>query len=265
MNYMTQPIDINKIFDLTGKVAIVTGGGDGIGRGACEILAAAGASVVVSNLTMEKADNVANVITANGGNAVAMQCDVSSDSDLVRLVEQTRQKFGTINILVNNVGLGGGGKENPFKIDRAYIERIYNINLFAPWRLCQLTAPIMAESGYGSIINITSTSSINNDPDMSIYGSSKAALNHLSSNLAYDFGPMGIRINCVGPGATRTHALASVLTPDIERRMLSRTPIKRLGEVSDIARAILFFASPASAWITGQTLFVNGGGVQSLD
>lgn len=135
MNYMTQPIDINKIFDLTGKVAIVTGGGDGIGRGACEILAAAGASVVVSNLTMEKAENVANAITANGGNAVAMQCDVSSDSDLVRLVEETRQKFGTINILVNNVGLGGGGKENPFKIDRAYVERIYNINLFAPWRL----------------------------------------------------------------------------------------------------------------------------------
>ena len=100
---------------------------------------------------------------------------------------------------------------------------------------------------------------------MAIYGSSKAALNHLTSNLAYDFGPLGVRINCVGPGATRTYALSTVLTPDVERRMLAHTPIKRLGEVSDIAKAVLFFASPMSSWISGQTLMVNGGGVQTLD
>lgn len=258
-------MQIDNLFDLSGKVAIVTGGGDGIGKGACEILSAAGASVVVSNRTLEKARTVAEAINSSGGKAIAIECDVSVDSDLENLVEHTCQTFGTVNILVNNAGLGGGGRENPFKIDRAYVERIYSINTVAPWRLCQLTAPLMAQSGYGSIINVTSTSSINNDPNMSIYGSSKAALNHLTSNLAYDFGPMGVRINCVGPGATRTHALASVLTPEIESRMLRHTPIKRLGEVSDIAQAILFFASPASSWITGQTLFVNGGGVQSLD
>ena len=123
----------------------------------------------------------------------------------------------------------------------------------------------MQKSGYGRVVNITSMSSVNADPGMAIYGSSKAALNHMMANLAYDYGPMGIRINNVGPGATRTHALSTVLTPEIEARMLARTPIKRLGEVSDIANAVLFFASPMSDWVNGQTLMVNGGGIQTLD
>ncbi|MBD5345762.1 MAG: glucose 1-dehydrogenase [Bacteroides sp.] len=255
----------DSLFDLSGKVAVVTGGGDGIGKGSCEILAAAGASVVVSDMSIEKAQAVADAITQAGGKAAAVDCNVFDNFDLKRLIDFTVETFGTVNILVNNAGMGGGGRENPFNIDRSYVERIYAINVFAPWQLCKLAAPHMQQSGYGSIINITSMSSVNNDPAMAIYGSSKAALNHLTSNLAYDYGPMGIRINNVGPGATRTHALASVLTPEIEARMLAHTPIQRLGEVSDIAGAVLFFASPISAWISGQTLMVNGGGIQTLD
>ena len=255
----------DSLFDLSGKVAVVTGGGDGIGRASCLILAAAGASVVVSDLSLDKARDVAAEITGAGGRAAAVECNVLDSSHLVRLIDTARSTFGTVNILVNNAGMGGGGRENPFNIDRGYVERIYAINVFAPWELCRLAAPLMQESGYGSVINITSMSSINNSPSMAIYGSSKAALNHMASNLAFDYGPMGIRINNVGPGATRTHALASVLTPEIEARMLAHTPIRRLGEVSDIAAAVLFFASPASSWISGQTLMVNGGGVQTLD
>ncbi len=255
----------NSLFDLSGKVAVVTGGGDGIGKGACEILAAAGAAVVVSDISLEKATTVADAIKAAGGISAAIACNVLVPDDLTRLIDFTVNTFGTINILVNNAGIGGGGRENPFKIDRAYVEKIYAINVFAPWQLCKLAAPYMQKSGYGSIINITSMSSINTSPDMAIYGSSKAALNHLASNLAFDYGPMGIRINNVGPGATRTKALASVLTPEIEARMLSHTPIHRLGEVTDIAGAVLYFASPVSSWVSGQTLMVNGGGVQTLD
>ena len=254
-----------ELFDLTGKVAVVTGGGDGIGKGCCQILAAAGASVVVSDLSVDKAQATVEEIVKAGGKATAIACNVLKEEDLSALIDFTVKTYGTVNILVNNAGMGGGGRENPYNIDRSYVERIYAINVFAPWELCKLAAPYMQKSGYGSIINITSMSSINNDPGMAIYGSSKAALNHLASNLAYDYGPMGIRINNVGPGATRTHALSTVLTPEIEAKMLAHTPIHRLGEVSDIAGAVLYFAAPISAWVSGQVLMVNGGGVQTLD
>lgn len=258
-------MSIQSLYDLSGKVAIVTGGGNGIGKASCEILAEAGASVVVSDLNMADAEAVARQIIAKGGKAAAVSCNVMDDEDLVNLVESAVKRFGTVNILVNNAGGGGGGRENPFRIDRAYVEKIYAMNVFAAWRLCQLAVPYMAKSGYGSIVNITSMASIDKSPDMSIYASSKAALNHMTANLAYDFGPMNVRINCVGPGATRTHALASVLTPQLEEKMLRHTPIKRLGEVADIAGAVLYFASPVSAWVSGQVLFVNGGGRQTLD
>lgn len=258
-------MNTDSLFELNGKVAIVTGGGDGIGRASCEILAAAGAKVVVSDLSFDKAKLVSDEIIASGGESIAVICNVLNSDDLSNLIDFTVKTFGTINILVNNAGIGGGGRENPFKIDREYVERIYAINVFAPWQLSKLAAPYMQQSGYGSIINITSMSSMNNSPNMAIYGSSKAALNHMASNLAFDYGPMGIRINNIGPGATRTHALASVLTPEIEAKMLSHTPIHRLGEASDIAGAVLYFAAPISAWVSGQTLMVNGGGVQTLD
>lgn len=261
---MTQT-DISGLFDLSGKTAVVTGGGDGIGKGCAIILAAAGASVIVSDINYDKASAVAEMITAGGGTASPAACNVLENADLHRLVDAAVTTYGGLNILVNNVGMGGGGRENPFKIDFGYVERIYRLNVFAPWELARLAAPIMHKSGYGSIVNITSMSSVDKEPNMGIYASSKAALNHLAANLAYDFGPYGVRINNVGPGATQTPALASVLTPEVREKMLRHTPIRRLGEVSDIARAVLFLAAPASSWISGQVLFVNGGGRQTLD
>ena len=258
-------MNMKELFDLKGKVAVVTGAGNGIGKGCSEILASAGASVVVSDLKLENAQATADEIIKSGGIASATACNVLDENELSALIEFAVKTYGTVNILVNNAGMGGGGRENPFKIDRAYVERIYAMNVFAPWQLCKLAAPYMEKSGYGSIVNITSMSSINNEANMAIYASSKAALNHLASNLAFDYGHMGIRINCVGPGATRTHSLASVLTPKIEAKMLAHTPLHRLGEVSDIAGAVLYFACPISAWVSGQVLMVNGGGVQTLD
>lgn len=208
---------------------------------------------------------MADSIVATGGKAIDVVCNVLEDADLVNLINTAVKTYGTVNILVNNAGMGGAGRENPFKIDVSYVERIYRINVFAPWRLCQLAVPEMGKSGYGSIVNITSMSSIDKEANMCVYSSSKAALNHLAANLAYDFGPYGVRINNVGPGATKTAALESILTPELHEKMLRHTPIHRLGEVSDIAQAVLFFASPASAWISGQVIFVNGGGNQTLD
>ena len=107
--------------------------------------------------------------------------------------------------------------------------------------------------------------SVNKSPSMSAYASSKAAINNMTANLAHDYGKAGIRVNAVAPGAIRTDALNKVLTPKIETKMLAHTPIKRLGEAEDIAGAVLYFASPISQWVSGQTLFVNGGGEQTLE
>ena len=125
-------MEIQKLFDLTGKVAVVTGGGDGIGKGCCEILAAAGASVVVSDISADKAKEVADGINATGGKAIPVACNVLEVEQLANLIDTTVNTYGTVNILVNNAGLGGGGRENPFKIDLDYVERIYRINVFAP-------------------------------------------------------------------------------------------------------------------------------------
>jgi len=258
-------MDISKLFDLKGKTAIVTGGANGIGKASCKILAAYGANVVVSDYNLEAAKKTAKEINANNGKAIAIDCDVTKDEALVNLVDKTVKEFGGIHILVNNVGGGGAGKESPYDIEVAQFKKVFEMNVFSMWRLCQLVAPHMKKSGYGSIINMSSMASVNKSPAISAYASSKAAINHMTRNLAFDFGPDDIRINAIGPGAVKTQALSTVLTPDIEKRMLVHTPIKRLGEPEDIAGAVLYFASPISSWTSGQILFVNGGGVQTLD
>lgn len=257
-------MDASKLMDLTGKTAIVTGGGNGIGKASCLMLAAHGANVVVSDYKLDDAQAVADEINRTGGRAVALPCDVTKDEALVELVEKTLAEFGQIHVLVNNVGGGGAGKESPSQIDVAQFARVFEMNVFSMWRLCQLVAPHMKAAGYGSIINMSSMASVNTSPAISAYASSKAAINHMTRNLAFDYGP-DIRINAIGPGAIRTHALETVLTPEIEKRMLAHTPLARLGEPNDIAGAVLYFASPISVWVSGQVLFVNGGGEQTLD
>ena len=253
-----------RLFNLGGKVAIVTGGANGIGAASCRMLAEYGAAVVVADLNIADAQQLADEIVASGGKALAVECNVLKDDDLVTLVNLTMAEFSAIHILVNNAGGGGAGKESPFDITLEQFERPFQINVFSAWRLAQLCAPHMQEAGYGSIINMSSMSSINKSPSISAYAASKAAINHMTANLAHDYGPI-IRINAVGPGAVKTAALATVLTPEIEERMLAHTPIKRLGEPEDIAGAVLYFAAPISQWVSGQVLFVNGGGEQTLD
>ena len=255
----------NELFNLNGKTAIVTGGANGIGKASCEMLAAFGANVVVSDYNLQAAQKTSMEINEKGGKSIAVDCDVTKDAALVNLVDTTVQEFGSIEILVNNVGGGGAGKENPYDIDVEQFKKVFEMNVFSMWRLCQLVAPHMKKAGYGSIINMSSMASINKSPAISAYASSKAAVNHMTRNLAFDYGPDNIRVNAIGPGATRTHALSTVLTPELEKAMLKHTPIHRLGEAEDIAGAVLYFAAPISSWTSGQVLFINGGGEQTLD
>lgn len=250
------------VFRMDGQVAIVTGAGAGIGQSIAETLAGVGASVVVSDLHAARAQVVADSICNTGGEAVGIACDVTVEDDLIALVRTALDRFGKISVLVNNAG-GGGPK--PFDMPMEDFARAYELNVFSVFRLCQLCAPEMAKAGGGAILNISSMSAENANMHMASYASSKAALSHLTRNLAYDLGPEKIRVNAIAPGAIRTAALASVLTPQIETAMLTRTPLQRLGEPADIGYAALFLCSPAAAWISGQVLTVSGGGVQELD
>lgn len=249
-------------FRLDGQVALVTGAGAGIGRGIAEMFAGAGASVVVSDLKAETAEAVADAITQAGGKAVGIACNVTSEDDLQAAVNTAVDQFGSLTILVNNAG-GGGPK--PFDMPMEDFRWAYEINVFAPFRLTQLAVPHIEKAGGGAVLNISSMSAENKNVRMASYSSSKAAISHLTRNIAFDLGPKNIRVNGIAPGAIRTDALATVLTPDVEKAMLKHTPINRLGEPADIAGAALYLCSPAARWVSGQILTVSGGGVQELD
>lgn len=249
------------MFRLEGAVALVTGAGAGIGRAIAETFAGAGAAVCVTDRDESAAQEAARSIVDAGGRGTARVCDVTKEEDLIAAVDDTVGAFGGLTILVNNAG-GGGPK--PFDMPMAAMRMAFELNLFSVFRLCQLAAPHMERAGGGAILNITSMAGDNKNRSMASYASSKAAASHLTRNIAFDLGPMNIRVNGIAPGATRTSALASVLTPEIEAAMLKHTPLKRLGEPDDMANAALFLCSPAASWISGQILTVSGGGVQEL-
>ncbi len=250
------------LFRLDGDVALVTGAGAGIGRAIALTFASAGACVVVTDRGAEGAKTVAEAIVASGGRALGLPCDVTEPAQLETAVSAGVDAFGALTILVNNAG-GGGPK--PFDMPLDDFRWAFELNVFSLFRLTQLAAPHMEAAGRGAVLNISSMAGENKNQRMASYGSSKAAVNHLTRNIAFDLGPRNIRVNAIAPGAIRTDALSSVLTPDIERAMLRHTPLGRLGEPSDIANAALFLCSPAASWISGQVLTVSGGGVQELD
>ena len=249
-------------FSLRDEVVLVTGAGAGIGRGIAQLFSSAGASVVVSDLKLATARAVAAEINEAGGKAIGSACNVTVEKDLVAVIEAALSEFGKLTILVNNAG-GGGPK--PFDMPMTDFRWAYDLNVFSLFHLTQLAVPAMERSGGGSVLNISSMAGENTNVRMASYGSSKAAVNHLTRNLAFDLGPKGIRVNAIAPGAIKTDALGTVLTPEIEKAMLRRTPLGRLGEPDDIAYAALFLCSRAASWISGQVLTVSGGGVQELD
>ena len=199
---------------------------------------------MASDCEQARAAAVVREIAAGGRARRVARTDVTSEGELEALVASTVRTLGRATILVNNAG---GGGPQPFDMPMDRFVAAYRLNVFSAFRLSQLCAPHMEAAGCGAILNISSMAGENRNVRMTSYASSKAAVNHLTANMACDLGPRGIRVNAIAPGAVHTAALDSVLTPDVLQQMLRRTPLGRIGEPEDIALAALFLCSPAAS------------------
>lgn len=247
------------LFDLSGKVALVTGSTKGIGKAMAEGLAAHGATVVISSRNQDACEAVAAEFGERGYKAIPIACNVSHREQLEALVAKTRESCGQIDTLICNAGV------NPFHgssldIPDAAFEKIMRVNVESPHWLCQLVIPEMRERREGSIVLVSSIGGIRGSTKLGAYAASKAALMQLARNLATEFGPDNIRVNCVAPGLVKTD-FARVLweDPELSAVRIAETPLRRLGDPDDCGGIAVYLASRAGSWTTGQTIAVDGG------
>lgn len=252
---------MKNLFDLTGKVAIVTGSSRGIGKASAEALAAHGAKVVISSRKQDACEDVAAAINAEHGEgtAIAIAASISDKQALQRLVAETRSIFGRIDILVCNAA------SNPYYGPLAGIEddqfrKILDNNVLSNHWLIQQVASEMRERKDGAIIIISSIGGLRGSPVIGAYNVSKAADFQLARNYAVEYGSDNVRVNCIAPGLIRTD-FARALWEDPEREKFTNrsTPLRRIGEPHEIAGAVVYLASPAAAFMTGQAMVIDGG------
>lgn len=245
-------------FRVDGQVAIVTGSGRGIGAATAIALADAGADVVVTARTVEQLEHTAEQIRQRGRRALVVACDVLDKQQRQVLVEQTIEHFGRLDILVNNVG-GSGEIKPTLMTTEEELEACFKLNTTTAFAMSRLCAPLMVKTaGKGAIINISSVAGHLAQPGFLSYGIGKAAMNFMTLNLAQDFAPK-VRVNAISVGSTLTSALENVMNDEIERAIIERTPMNRLGQPEDVAACALFLASPAASYVTGEIYGVNGG------
>lgn len=246
-------------FRLDGKVAIITGSSRGIGLATARLMARAGARVVISSRKAESCEQVCAQLQAEGLAAFAVPCHVGRDQDRRRLIEQTIQHWGRLDVLVANAAVNPSF-EALQDLAPAVWDKILETNLTAPWRLAQLALPQIAAQGGGAMVLLSSIAGALAVPNSGAYAVSKAAENHLARQLAAEWGSRNLRVNVVAPGTTRTDMIRSLMAvAGAEERVIAQTALRRLAEPDDIAAAILFLASDAARHITGQVLVVDGG------
>ncbi len=249
----------NQLFNLSGKVALITGASKGIGEQIARYFAQFGAKVVVSSRRQADLDELANDIRQSGGEVTAIEARMGDEAQTKHLFEKTVEIYGGIDILVNNAAANpyyGPTVDCP---DSAY-DKIMDINVKAPFQLCKLVHPVMKMRGGGSIINISSIAGETPDPGLGIYSVSKAAINMLTKVFAKEWGEDGIRVNAIAPGLIKTK-FSQALWKDEKTlaHFTKRLPIARMGTVEEVASLVLYLASDASGYCTGGVYTVDGG------
>jgi 3-oxoacyl-[acyl-carrier protein] reductase len=255
------------LFDLTGQVVLVTGAGQGVGRGIAQTLAAFGAAVAVNDYFLERAQQVADEIEAAGGKAVAVQADVTDYASVARMFDDTRGALGAVDVLINNAGNAGAQPDRrdgpkPFwETEPEDWRRFIGVNLDGVMHCSRLALPDMIERRHGRVITIISEAGrCGEGHGLEAYSAAKAGAAGLMRGIARSVGRFGVTANSIAISATETPAIADTLTnTEFMKKVLASYVIRRVGQPTDVAAMALFLASGASSWITGQTYPVNGG------
>lgn len=253
----------HRLFSLGGQTALVTGAGGGLGQAIATAFAAHGADLVLADRTPQDLREVALACEAQGARVHTVTADLSDSQDVQVLAQQAEAAFGRIDTLVCNAGMQGPA--GPLHaVQRSDWDRVFQVNLASAQALCAALVPGMAQRGHGAVILMASIAALRGNKAIGLYGLTKAALAQLARNLAVEWGPSGVRANAIAPGLIRT-PLATALLGDAAfmQRRLAATPLRRVGEPHEVAGAAVLLASPAGAFITGQTLVVDGGTVIS--
>jgi len=256
---MTSPSNVLAKFDLSGRSALVTGGGQGIGRHLAGALAKAGANIAVADINFENANTVAEELQAAGSRSIAIHVDVSSQDAISEMVAQSISSFGRLDIAFNNAGVNFNSPAEDTTIDEW--DKTFAVNLRGVFLCCQAEGRAMIRQGGGVIINMASMSSliVPHPQKQAAYNTSKVGVAHLTRSLAAEWATKNIRVNALSPGLINTELLQSDALKELRGEWMPQIPMGRFGEVSDLEGAIVFLASDASAYMTGQNLVLDGG------
>ncbi len=247
---------------LRAQVAIITGGGSGFGEAIAHTFSREGAKVVIADRDVVAAERVAAALRSTGAEALAVNMDVTVSADFARLVDETLKQFGRIDVMVNNAGISHANQPM-LSVAEAEFDRLYQVNVKSIYLSAIHCVPVFRRQGGGSFINIGSTAAVRPRPGLSWYNGTKGAVVLLTKSLAVELAPDKIRANCINPAIAETPLLTTFMgtadTPENRARFLASIPLGRLCQPSDVANAALFFADPASSFVTGSCLEVDGG------
>jgi NAD(P)-dependent dehydrogenase (short-subunit alcohol dehydrogenase family) len=261
-NFQTEKImntnEIASIFNLDDKVAVITGGSRGIGLAIARAYALAGAKIVVSSRKQQGVDEAAETLRKLGAEVLPVSTNVSSEEDRTSLIQQTMDWAGKIDILVNNAGTNPA--YGPLQdIDRQAWDKTFETNLNAAFRLSQLAFHACMKKRGGAIVNTASVAAFTSTPLLNTYNITKCAMVHMTRAMADEWGPFGIRVNALAPGVIKTKLSRALWDGEQGEKLSSRLPLRRIGEVDDIAGAALLLGSNAGSYITGQYIIIDGG------